>query len=82
MDEQIIGILVEYEVGVKCVDLCCKYGMLEGMFYNWKVKFGGMMVLEVKWLKVLEDENVKFKKLLVEQMLDLVVMKELVLKKW
>ena len=50
--------------------------------YNWKAKFGGMTVPEAKRLKALEDENVRLKKLLAEQMLDLAAMKELVSKKW
>jgi len=82
MDEQIIGILSEHEVGAKCTDLCRKHGMSEGTFYNWKAKFGGTTVLEAKRLKALEDENAKLKKLLAEQMLDLAAMKDLVAKKW
>ena len=43
-DEQIIVILAEHQAGVKCADLCRKQGMSEGTLYNWKAKFGGMMV--------------------------------------
>lgn len=39
-----------------------------------------MTVSEVKRLKTLKDNNAKLKKLLVEQMLDLVAMKDLVTK--
>jgi len=56
--------------------------MLEGTFYSWKAKFGGMTVPEAKRLKALEDENANLKKLLAEQMLDLAAMKDLVSKKW
>lgn len=56
--------------------------MSEGTFYNWKAKFGGMTVSEVKRLKALEDENARLKKLLAEQMLDMAAMKELLAKKW
>ncbi len=55
---------------------------VEGTFYNWKAKFGGITVPEAKRLKALEYENAKLKKLLAEQMLDLAAMKELVSKKW
>lgn len=80
-DEQIIGILTEHEAGANCAGLRRKHGMSAGTFYNWKVKFGGMTVLEAKRLKVLEVENGKVKKLLAEQVLDLAAMKELVSKK-
>ena len=61
--------MVDVDVdGAKCADLCRKHGMSEGTFYNWKAKFGGMTVSEMK--------------LLAEQMLDLAAMKELIAKKW
>lgn len=81
-DEQIIGILGEHEAGAMCADLCRKHGILEGIFYNWKAKFGGMTVSEAKRLKTLEDDSAKQERLLAEQMLDLAAMKELVSKKW
>jgi putative transposase len=56
--------------------------MSKSTFYNRKAKFGGMTVSEAKRLKTLEDENVKLKKLLTEQMLDLTAMKELVSQNW
>ena len=74
-DEQVIGILQEHEAGAKCVDLCRKHGMSEGTFYVWKPNYSGMTVPEVKRLKALEEENVKLKKLLAEQMLDAAGMK-------
>ena len=60
-DEQIVGILAEYEAGARCADLCRKHGMSEGTFYNRKAKFGGMTVSEAERLKALEDENAKLK---------------------
>lgn len=81
-DDQIIGILAEHEAGANCADLCRKHGMSEGAFYNWKAKFGGMTVSEVKRLKTLEDKNARPKKLLAKQMLDMAAMKDLLSKKW
>ena len=81
-EEQIIGILHEHEAGAKCADLCRKHGMSEGTFYAWTAKYSGMTVSEAKRLKALEDENLKLKKLLAEQMLELAAMRELVSKKW
>lgn len=56
-------------------ELCCKYNIFDVIFYIWCKKFGGMEVLEVCWLKMVEDENVRFKKLLVEFFLDNEVLK-------
>lgn len=48
------------------VDLCRKHGISEATFYNWRSRFGGPEVSEAKWLRALESENAKLKKLLAE----------------
>ena len=81
-EEQIITILKEHEAGIATAELCRKHGISQGTFYNWKAKFGGMDVSEAKRLKALEDENGKLKRLLADAMLDNVVLKDLLSKKW
>ena len=81
-EEQIIGVLREQEAGAKVADLCRRHGISDATFYNWKAKFGGMDVSDAKRLKSLEDENVRLKKLLAEQMLDAAALRELLSKKW
>ena len=81
-EEQIIGILREQEAGAKVADLARKYAVSEATLYNWKAKYGGMDVSEAKRLKALEDENVKLKKLLADQMLEAAALRELLSKKW
>ena len=80
-EEQIIAILREQEAGAKTADVCRKHGISDATFYNWKAKYGGMGVSEAKRLKQLEDENVKLKKLLAEQMLDAAALRDLLAKK-
>jgi len=81
-EEQIIGVLREHELGAKMSDLCRKHGISEATIYNWKSKFGGLDVSEVKRLKQLEGENVRLKKLLADSMLDNAALKDLLSKKW
>jgi len=81
-EEQIMAVLKEQEAGAKAADLCCRHGISEATFYNWKAKYGGMEVSEAKRLKALEEENAKLKKLLAEQMLDVATLRELLSKKW
>ena len=69
-EEQIIGILVEQESGMKVSELCRKHGMSDATFYKWKSKFGGMDVSEAKRLKSLEHENTELKKMVAELSLD------------
>jgi len=81
-EEQIIGILREQEAGAKVADLARKHGISEAMLYNWKAKYGGLDVSEAKRLKALEDENMKLKKILADQMLETAALRELLSKKW
>ena len=37
-EEQIITVLKEAEAGVSVTELCRKYGICDGTFYNWKAK--------------------------------------------
>ena len=45
--------------------------------YKWKAKYGGMAVSDARRLKGLEDENARLKRLLADQMIDNVVLKDL-----
>lgn len=77
-ESEIIGIVKEHEAGAKVADLCRRHGMTPPTLYNWKAKYGGMNVSEMKRLKALEDENRRLKKLLAEQVLDNAALKDLV----
>ncbi len=81
-EEQIIGILREQDAGAKVADLARKHGISEATLYNWKAKYGGLDLSEAKRLKALEDENVKLKKILADQMLETAALRELLSKKW
>ena len=52
--EQIIGVLKEHDAGAKAGDLARKQGVSEATFYNWKAKYGGMDVNELRRVKDLE----------------------------
>ncbi len=79
-EEQIIAVLREGEVGAKVVDLCRKYGMSDATYYNWKAKYAGLTVSELKRLKGLEEENRRLKQIVGEQALDIRALKELLSK--
>jgi putative transposase len=81
-EAQIIGILNEQEQGIKVSDLCRKHGISDATFYNWKSKYGGMKVDELKRLRELEQENARLKKIIANQSLDIDIMKDVISKKW
>jgi putative transposase len=74
--EQIIRILNEADTGTTNIDLCRRYGISEQTFYNWRTKYGGMTVSDVRKLKILEEENRKLKHLVADLSLDNHVLKE------
>jgi putative transposase len=79
-EEQIIAVLREGEAGTRVADLCRKYGMSDATYYNWKAKYAGLTVSELKRLKSLEEENRRLKQIVGEQALDIRALKELLSK--
>jgi putative transposase len=79
-EQQIVGILKEQETGAQTGDLCRRHGISEQTFYTWKKKYGGMDVSEARRLKQLEDENGRLKRLVADQALDNVMLRELLRK--
>jgi putative transposase len=79
-EEQIIAVLKEGEAGARVSDLCRKYGMSDATYYNWKAKYAGMTVSDVKRLKALEEENRRLKQIVGEQALDIRALKDLLSK--
>jgi putative transposase len=62
-EQKIVGVLKQAEAGVPVKELCRKIGISEQTFYNWKAKYGGLGVSELKRLRELEAENAKLKKM-------------------
>ena len=79
-EEQIIAVLKEGEAGAKVADLSRKYGISDATYYNWKAKYAGLTVSELKRLKSLEEENRRLKQIVGEQALDIRALKELLTK--
>jgi putative transposase len=79
-EEQIMAVLKEGEAGAKVLDLCRKYGMSEATYYNWKSKYTGLTISDLKRLKALEEENRRLKQIVGEQALDIRALKELLSK--
>jgi putative transposase len=81
-EEQIIGILKQAENGRPVAELVREHGITETTFYRWRRKFGGMEVSDARRLKDLEEENRKLKRMVADQALDIVALKDVVTKKW
>lgn len=80
-ESQIIAILKEQESGKKVNDLCREYGISQPTFYQWKSKYSGMDVNQLKRIKELEAELAQYKKIVAEQTLSITVLKDVIEKK-
>lgn len=77
-EEQIVQVLKESEAGVATGELCRKYGVSDATIYNWKAKYSGITVSDLRRLKVLEEENRKLKTIVAEQVLDIRCLKSVI----
>lgn len=69
-EAQIVAILKEGEAGIPVAQILRKHGISQGTYYNWKAKYGGTSVSELKRLQELEAENAKLKKMYAELALE------------
>ena len=81
-ESQIVAILKQQDSGQTITQITREHGISEATFYNWRAKYGGMQVSEVKRLKELEDENRRLKKMYAELSLQNEIIKEALAKKW
>lgn len=80
-DEQIAFALRQVETGTRIGEVCRKLGISEATFYNWKKKYGGMSISEVRRLKQLEDENRRLKQMVADLSLDKQMLQDVLKKK-
>lgn len=56
-------------------------GISEASFYSWCKKYGGLLPSEMKWLKQLEEENQRLKKLVADLSLDKEMLQDVIRRK-
>ena len=78
--EQVVGMLrqadVELGKGQKVPDVCRQLGISEQTYYRWRTKYGGMDPQMAKQLQELQKENTRLKRLVADQALDMLILKE------
>jgi putative transposase len=80
-ESQVIGILKKQETGESVADICREHGISQGTFYQWKSKYSGLEVNQLKRMKDLETELAQYKKIVAEQTLHITVLKDVIEKK-
>lgn len=81
-ESQIVFAIKQVETGTRIQEVCRKMGSSEATFYNWKKKYGGLGVSELRRLKNLEEENSQLKKLVADLSLDKQILQDVLKKKF
>ena len=80
-EEQIAFALRQAESGTAVTEVCRKMGIREATFFNWKRKYGGLGVSELRRLRQLDEENRKLKQLVADLSLDKAMLQDVLQKK-
>ena len=73
---QIVAILGEGDAGLPVAEICRKHGISHALYYQWKSKFAGVSVNELKRVRELEAENSRLKKMFAELALENAAIKD------
>ena len=80
-ESQIVAILKEGEAGVSPAELARKHGISRATYFNWRSKYGGVTVNELKRMKELEAENAKLKRMYADLALENAAIKDVLSRK-
>jgi putative transposase len=80
-EAQIAFAMKQAETGTPVEELCRKLGVTSATFYNWRKKYGGLGITELRRLKQLEEENSKLKKIVADLSLDKQMLQDVLKKK-
>lgn len=80
-EQQITFALKQAEYGTSVEEITRKMGVSEATFYNWKKKYNGLDITELRKLRQLEEENRKLKQLVADLSLDKRMLQDVLSKK-
>jgi len=80
-ESQIIAVLKEGEAGLPVGEIARKHGISKATYFNWRSRYAGASVSELKKLKELEAENAKLKRMYAELALENTAIKDVLSRK-
>ena len=80
-ETEIVRVLKEVEGGRLVKEVCREYAISDATYYNWKTKYGGMEIADIRKLKELTDENRRLKQMYADLSLKHEGLKDIVEKK-
>jgi len=81
-EEKIIRVLREVDLGRSITEVCREHGISDQTFRNWRKRYSGMEVADIREMRRLIKENAQLKKIVAEKELQIVAMKDVLSKKW
>jgi putative transposase len=79
-EAQIVFAIKQSESGISVEEICRKMGISDATFYNWKKKYGGLGVSELRELRQLKEENSKLKQMVADLSLDKQMLQDVIKK--
>ena len=80
-ESQIVSILKEAEAGVGVAELARKHGISRATYFDWRSKYAGVSVNELKRMKELEAENARLKRMYADLALENAAIKDVLSRK-
>lgn len=80
-EHQIAFALKQAEYGTSVEEITRKMGISDATFYNWKKKYSGLGISELRKLRQLEEGNSKLKQLVADLSLDKKMLQDILSKK-
>ena len=81
-EEQVVGILREAQGGMTVKAVCAKHNISEQTLYNWKRKYQGMEVNDVRAMRAMTEEISRLKRIVADQVVQIDILKAVNAKKW
>ena len=81
-EEQVVGILREAQGGMTTKAVCAKHNISEQTFYNWKRKYQGMEVNDVRAMRAKAEEISRLKRIVADQVVQIDILRAVNAKKW
>lgn len=80
-ESEMVKVVQELENGINAETVARNHGISKATLYNWKSKYSGMNVSQIRRLKELEEENRKLKQMYADLALDNRILKDVIEKK-
>ena len=80
-EQQITFALQQADTGTSVEEVCRQMGISQATFYQWRKKYGGLGITELRRLRQLEEENRQLKQLVADLSLDKAMLQDILKKK-